>query len=62
MPYCKHGKHYVDWVPYGSTNVSMPGFECNYSGPKEIPDTCEEDDRCPAFEGVPEKYDEDERV
>jgi hypothetical protein len=60
--YCKYGNHMTDWVPYGSTNVAMESFECTYDGKLAVLDTCDEDDRCPAFEGMPERYDEDERV
>ncbi len=62
MKYCKYGRHYSDWVPYGSTNVSMPGFECTYEGKLDIPDCCDEDENCPAFEELPDKYDTDYRV
>lgn len=48
---CKYAYHYFDWVPYGSTNVQMPGFECEYEDDIEIPEdmTCYEDNRCPAY-------------
>jgi hypothetical protein len=59
---CKYASVLIDWVPYGSTNVAMESFECTYEGKLEALDTCSEDDKCPAFECSPERYDEDERV
>ncbi len=55
MQYCRYGHHYNDWAPYGSTNVPMPGFECLYEGELELPECCDEDSKCPAFEPAPDK-------
>jgi hypothetical protein len=61
-PYCKYGHHMTDWVPYGMGNTAMESFECVYEGDLETQDPCNEDENCPAFVGIPDKYDEDERV
>lgn len=55
MEYCKYGHHFTDWVPtpFGTGNCAMPGFECTYEGNIEVPELCEEDDKCPAYEPSP---------
>lgn len=52
---CKFGRHFSDSVPYGSTWISMPGFECDYDGDKEPLECCEENDKCPCYEPVETK-------
>lgn len=52
---CKFGRHFEDWVPYGSGNIPMPGFECEYEGSLTTAEVCREDESCPAYEPVPEK-------
>lgn len=51
---CRFGVHYNDRVPmpFGSGDCNMPGFECEYDGDKyeQLPETCEEDSKCPCYE------------
>lgn len=48
---CQYGRHFSDRVPvpFGSGDCDMPGFECIYEGDIEIPYTCEENNKCPAY-------------
>lgn len=52
---CKYEHYYTDWVPYGSTNVPMQSFECNYTGNKpieDVPITEECSSKCIGYESV----------
>lgn len=50
---CKYSHHYEEYLGekwMGSCQM----FECTYDGDKKVLDTCEEDNKCPAFEPVEE--------
>ena len=46
---CKFAHHWQECIGEKWMG-SCPMFECEYDGDKEIPDTCDEDSKCPCYE------------